>query len=418
MQNTYILLRNNTESTPLTVDDLKKTGLLPTDLLWVECQSVSWRHPDEIPELKGLLASTSLPVQKSTTEEAYEKYAPQVAMPPVAEALVATDEELSIPVNSSSRGNYLRKKEEEVLPEKEKQHTINSASAIITASVNTVSNNTPTINDTLLVNDSADTSFNMPATKDKAALLESLLTLPRKTVILYSALVVAGALMMLIIMGTGNNNKIAMQPAAPAPASQQADTTNTEVEDEPIAPVADSTAIPESYTQQNPLLTETSNNPVPQPVSIAAKQTPVPAKKKEGIKETVAPPVEPSAPKTAVVAEPIAKKAAPPDNINAQLLLKTNEYNVAAFGGIRNLVLTLQNNSSYFLDKVAVEIQYLNPEGAIVKKENIDFKFVPAGETASIAVNKSSRGVKVTTKIITVQTKDLVTTHTTVNNSN
>lgn len=55
MNNTYILLRNNSESTPLSLEDLKRIGLLPTDLLWVECQSVCWQKPQEIPELRQLL---------------------------------------------------------------------------------------------------------------------------------------------------------------------------------------------------------------------------------------------------------------------------------------------------------------------------------------------------------------------------
>jgi hypothetical protein len=107
------------------------------------------------------------------------------------------------------------------------------------------------------------------------------------------------------------------------------------------------------------------------------------------------------------VNEPVIEKKVPVASINSQLLIKTNEYNVAAFGGIRNLLLTLQNNSGSFLDKVSVEVRYLNPEGEIVKKDIIDFKFVKPGEASTVAVKKSSRGVKVSYKVISVHTKEL-----------
>ena len=53
--NSYILLRNNKESSSLSLEDLRKIGLKTSDLIWVECQSVGWRTPQEITELKVLL---------------------------------------------------------------------------------------------------------------------------------------------------------------------------------------------------------------------------------------------------------------------------------------------------------------------------------------------------------------------------
>ena len=51
--NSYILLRNNKESGPFDLAGLQQQALLPTDLIWVECQSVCWLHPYEIKELKS-----------------------------------------------------------------------------------------------------------------------------------------------------------------------------------------------------------------------------------------------------------------------------------------------------------------------------------------------------------------------------
>jgi hypothetical protein len=52
---TYLLLRNNRQSGPYTLDELLVEGLRPQDLVWVEGQSASWRYPAELDELKTLV---------------------------------------------------------------------------------------------------------------------------------------------------------------------------------------------------------------------------------------------------------------------------------------------------------------------------------------------------------------------------
>lgn len=50
--NTYLLLRNNKESGPLTLEEVVKIGIKPYDLVWVHGRSAAWRYPSEIEELK------------------------------------------------------------------------------------------------------------------------------------------------------------------------------------------------------------------------------------------------------------------------------------------------------------------------------------------------------------------------------
>lgn len=52
MTNTYILLRNNKETGPLTFTDLINAGLQPFDLIWIPEKSAAWRYASEITELK------------------------------------------------------------------------------------------------------------------------------------------------------------------------------------------------------------------------------------------------------------------------------------------------------------------------------------------------------------------------------
>jgi len=52
MQKVYLLLRNNRQSGPYTLDELLQQDLKPFDLVWVEGRSAAWRYPGEIDALK------------------------------------------------------------------------------------------------------------------------------------------------------------------------------------------------------------------------------------------------------------------------------------------------------------------------------------------------------------------------------
>ena len=48
----YLLLRNNKESGPYSLEALIQLGLKPYDLVWVEGRSAAWRYPSEVDDLK------------------------------------------------------------------------------------------------------------------------------------------------------------------------------------------------------------------------------------------------------------------------------------------------------------------------------------------------------------------------------
>ncbi|MDQ3278798.1 MAG: DUF4339 domain-containing protein, partial [Bacteroidota bacterium] len=64
----YYLLRDNRETGPLTLTELKAKALFTTDLIWVDGESTCWKHPTDIPELEGVsLAVKQLPLRKPQT---------------------------------------------------------------------------------------------------------------------------------------------------------------------------------------------------------------------------------------------------------------------------------------------------------------------------------------------------------------
>ena len=53
IMSTYLLLRNNQESGPFSIEEIKGMSLKSYDLLWIVGKSAAWRYPGEISELKS-----------------------------------------------------------------------------------------------------------------------------------------------------------------------------------------------------------------------------------------------------------------------------------------------------------------------------------------------------------------------------
>ena len=83
----------------------------------------------------------------------------------------------------------------------------------------------------------------------------------------------------------------------------------------------------------------------------------------------------------------------------------SNDYKRVAFGGIRNLYLTVTNNSKYELDNVIVELQYLKPSEDPLRTENIKFKSIAPNASLTLRVPDTNRGIKVEYKIINIDSK-------------
>jgi hypothetical protein len=60
MQKVYLLLRNNRQSGPYTIDQLWQQQLRPTDMVWIEGQSTAWCYVSEL-ELKPSISPSGIP---------------------------------------------------------------------------------------------------------------------------------------------------------------------------------------------------------------------------------------------------------------------------------------------------------------------------------------------------------------------
>ena len=71
----YLLLRNNKQSGPHSLEELKSMGLKAYDLVWLEGKSAAWRYPCEIPELSSFAPA----VEEQPFDRFYKKATPSVA---------------------------------------------------------------------------------------------------------------------------------------------------------------------------------------------------------------------------------------------------------------------------------------------------------------------------------------------------
>lgn len=387
MKNSYILLRNNIESSSLNIEELIQIGLQETDLVWVECQSVYWQHPEEIPELRNLL--TAKKHQSEISEKTFQ------TVPSISNKNKHVFVELPAASNSEKEKNVKQASGDEVLINMNKYG--NPDKLPFTNPVEKIPA-TKTKHD--LAFDEITASYTKRSSKNTN--LENTIfgfELPQniKKISLYIGLVVLGAVLMLLIMSNDHKNKVVVQTIPQQPAKEV--TTA-----EPVATEETDTAALKNF--EEPQLS-TIEIPVKQSPDI--QKTPVVIKKNSSPASTnnnLQAPAE-SIEKTKTDDEPKSLKKTTPENITSKVALNTNDYNIGSFGGIKNLEITLRNTSDYLLDKISVEINYLNPEGKSVGSDKIHFQSVGPGDVVTMPVKKSRRGVKVDLKVTKIESKEL-----------
>src|SRR6201996_8771435 len=90
----YLLLRDNKQSGPYSLDELKSMGLKAYDLVWLEGKSAAWRYPSEMEELKSFAPA----VEEQPFDRFYRKAEPGQAI----SATVETAAQGSAPVRLTS----------------------------------------------------------------------------------------------------------------------------------------------------------------------------------------------------------------------------------------------------------------------------------------------------------------------------
>lgn len=386
MKNSYILLRKNEESGPFEFEDLQKMGLQPGDLIWVEGQSVSWLKPSEIQELK------KLPLKEANNSSENE---PEYQEELVAES-VAT---------SSLNGQHTKEKSVFISLPDENNHSENIQERGNVFIVTTKHEKAATIVDQdNLANDR--NGYSEMQAPDKQPLQTRRRT---KRFNLKDAAIFIGLPILGVLTGIGikefTGNRSSQNEIIPAqPAEQQ----NINSSNDQATPDNNEDGSTLSLDESGANATDqtTAGNDLNQPIVKPGKST---KKTKESDKSSNAGDIEntSTASDNARNSKTRDEEVKQPETISpAQLAsmvsVSNNDYKTGAFGGIKDLQLTVTNDSKYILDRVIVQIQYLKPNEETVKTETVNFKSVPPNGSQTIAVDKSNRGVKIRYKIIKI----------------
>jgi hypothetical protein len=379
---TYILLRKNKESGPFSLDDLKTQEIHPDDLFWVEGQSVCWQKPEEIKELKSLVglppasfAEYAPKYQPDETSGIAEMISGNIA----AKAQVKTNTQPFKKAGKPVFGNFE--------PPGEK------------------------------IPDATETRYSKPLDDIKKIYLKNLeqqqkskqfsisIPEPVKKAVLYAVFLLTGLLAGIFISKrkeekSTNKTEAELKAMAKLPAHEPESLSN-----KPAV-----TILPEvdNETASGMIIGETAEK-----IQVPAEPAPVSAKKTSPKKPVIAEPAPASETtvskqedraaqtrETAALPEP-----APAEDISSLVAVATNDYEVGSFGGIRNLQLTVKNDSRYILEDVTVELRYLKPADEVLKTENLHFYNVPPYGSQTLSVPKSNRGVKVSCRVVRIESK-------------
>jgi hypothetical protein len=404
---TYLLLRNNRQSGPLTKEELLQMGIKPYDLVWVEGKSAAWRYPGELPELKEFAPLVEEQPydrffkKKTGEQEQQEKITEWKEK--VFETASQVSETIAVKGGSVS---VIMPKQATPVKKAEPVFAFTPEPAPVTVEKPV----------------EVETKYSLPLDEIKERYVKQLqdrkhktaqkkwITQTLKKAAIFIAIIGAGVLIGFAIKpkNSGKNNIVNQPLENVSPV-----TTDAPVNKDIMPADSDETGA----TKITGIKEQTDNNNT----GIPNNKSPIVEKRKvsEEKDESLSGPVEKPAVINAANGErnklsrsssdennSAEKSAGAVADLSTSVSVKANNYKLRDFGGFRNLELTVTNDSKVSLDNVLVELQYLKINDEPAKIEHIPFRSISPGGSLTIRVPDNNRGAKLTYKIIKIDPKD------------
>lgn len=444
--NKYLLLRDNKQSGPYSVNELAVHGLKAYDLVWLEGRSAAWRYPSEIEELK--------PFAPVVEEQPFDRF---YKKPEIKSTEPALKDNTRVIKNTFSTEEI--KKQDAFIPTKEYAGAKNNSTKKIHVSLP----NTKPV-------ESSYKSLTEQKQPDPTPLL-------RVTPVEKIKPVAEPVLMAEPISPVYDIKNDIVEPHASFEETykksrkKESTLNNVAAKDTPVSKllfrsvaaaclllggaliglVINYNQQQEKFQQLNQLVQEIKHQENPGSAKTAKNeniseelqpdvQEPVPAKNDAVYKEDIQIPltkkdrlVKKTTDRGAIntadtqliepVTVPVVVKDESLQKVDKQstelarknlwqlVTVDNNTYKTGVFGGISNLSLKLSNKSLFQLEKVEVEILFLSPENKTVHKQKVVFENVSPGEQITLNVPKSNRGVKINHSIRKINTKEFGLAH-------
>lgn len=419
---TYRMLRSNREIGPYSLDEIISLGLKPYDLIWVDGKSAAWRYPSEIAELrpyapiveeqpydrffKRPTASQSQQEKKQDLVEKIETITtrteePQPEKKPAYSAIVVV-----MPKKDNTRVTLIKplEKTNEITTPIEKEQPgvkIETKPAIVVKKTEK-----PAV-EVVQMETKMERSLDeikemyvktLHERKEKFSRRKRFNNIGRYAMAAFF-IGVLGTLVYLTLTNKpprpeafGSNSQVneiqsgtektlpGLFPAVTLESGNQEESLKEEFQEQPV-----NTPGKKPVAKNN-----VDNNPVIEPVQERENQIPT--------EQVALTPFEEStrAKKTRDEKDGIPRSS---EELSRLVSVNANEYKRAAFGGIKDLQLTVSNRSSFVLDQVLVELSYLKPSELPLITETITFRSVAPNGSMTIKIPDNNRGIKVSYKV-------------------
>jgi len=460
---TYLLLRDNKESGPFSLDDLLAKGLKAYDLVWLPGKSAAWRYPSEIEELKAFAPATEeQPFDRFYKKQEEETPAvpqqEQQAVKPATTGISAYEPrpQATKPVFTPKKsvfvtlpsGNTIKTTPPDPAPQpamkKEKPMsatTLNESLKPITVIENTEA--------------ALQTKYSQPLDDIKEMYVKTLVdrkqrnsrrefvTRHLKVAVIVFVLIGAGVLLGSMIRSSSGARKEASLPSrqASVPASSGPIAENSLAERLAEAEPVIVNQTPTLYAGEEEKLrkdvkektrdTDTKSSKTDRsvdentsaitgntPSTLAGKALlPRTEKKNEPQEQALYQTYETTSggernarTRSSTTATDNGSNTrqqnrfVPPVTEEEKPFAKevtvlSNQYKRVPFGGIRNLQLTVYNRSAAELQKVVVELQYLKPSEQPLKTQLVEFESIAPNSSATIKIPDTNRGIDIAYEI-------------------
>ena len=436
--NKYLLLRDNKQSGPYSVEELAARGLKAYDLVWLEGKSAAWRYPSEIQELKPFAPI----VEEQPFDRFYKKPEPKTIESPARDNTrvqqsssiydqVQNSGEKSplkqyVQLNTGAKKIYVSfpgvKPTEALTPKASKEEARKAEPTPVIQSTDKFTQPLqPVVSDeprTQKESSNFGQSYNQSKTSEtvinRAPLNEAPVSKFLFRSVAAACLLLGGALIGLVINYNSQQKKFQQLNQLVQEIKQHEDPGTSKT-------------VKKDNLSNEVLVTEPKPNemspPTEEPEYKEDIQLPEVKKDRRDIKTIARVPdtariqVVPAVIPAIVEDESSTKKI---DKIATELAKKNlwqlvsvdhNSYKTGVFGGISNLSLKVSNKSLLQLDQVEVEVLFLSPEKKTVNKQKVIFSNVSPGEQLTIDVPKSNRGVNIEYSIKKIATKEFEVTN-------
>ncbi len=464
--NQYLLLRDNKQTGPYTVEELAAKGLKAYDLVWLEGKSAAWRYPSEIAELKPFAPVVEeqpydrfykkpaqethaqlAQAERSTWKENRKEIIASASNSLAQKAEPVKEESYPEPVARQEEQDILPPEEPTVHPKKiyvtmpggkrqsaEKKEKIQKAS--FSQSINTVTEERPAQaplkkkEEPLPVVPMSDSYPDELPAEDLYTQLQSAAKKNHKSVrgrssmrpvmlgLMAACLLLVGVIIGLYISGSKDHSQ---QKALDDLVKQIQEREQQKNAAQPLSPDPSIQNAQETVLDSNTnvLNGQDKTGEEKVPVSTVSRKNPNNGAK-ESAPNSALPAsnpqqVEPVTANTAALEEATNDKVtyqeaaleAARKNIHQMVLVENSKFKTGVLGGISNLHMTLSNNSRFPLDQVAIEIKYYGPEQKLVKTQTLLFNDMAPGEQKTLEAPRTSRGVTIDYSITRIQSKVL-----------